>query len=407
MRTATRLALALFTIAATGVVPLDGATLLVANKSDNTVDLVDVATGASLATLPTGHGPHEAAVSPDGRTAVISNYGHRGKPGATLTVIDLGKGDVVRTIDLDPHTRPHGLAWISDETIAVTTEGSAHLLVVDPFAGQIVRTIETAQRISHMVAVTPDGKRAFVANIGSGNVTAIDLDEGRKLADIETGKGAEGIAVTPDGKRVWVSNREADTLSVIDTSTLEVLATVPCRGYPIRVAITPDGRRVLVSCAETGEVVVIDGASHEELLRRKLDLSTVPTASMRLFGDRFGESPVPVGLVIAPEGETAWVAATQADAVVVFNPESLEVVDLIKAGQEPDGMAYSPADVARARQGSLGQAPSTTAQDGGLDAAVRTWLPGPSRSDTRVPATDGRAVGTPTPDKPDDTGPSG
>ncbi len=73
----------------------------------------------------------------------------------------------------------------------------------------------------------------------------------------------------------------------------------------------------------------------------------MPTASRRLFGDRFGESPVPVGLVIAPDGETAWVAATQADVVVVFDPDTLEVVDLIKAGQEPDGMAYSPSDVAR------------------------------------------------------------
>jgi YVTN family beta-propeller protein len=327
--------------------PLEGATLLVANKTDNTVDLVDVDSGSSVATLPTGNGPHEAAVSPDGRTAVISNYGHRGKPGSTLTVIDVGGGKVVRTVDLGDHTRPHGLSWISDDRVVVTTEDSRHLLVVDLAEGAVTAQIETGQEISHMVATTPDGKRAFVANIRSGNVTAIDLDEGRKLADITTGDGAEGIAATPDGKHVWVSNREADTLSVIDTSTLEVVATVPCKGFPIRVAITPDGNRALVSCARAGEVVVFDVATRKELLRRKLDLSTVPTASMRLFGDRFGESPVPVGLVIAPDGKRAWVAATQADAVVVFDPASLEVLDLIKAGQEPDGMAYSPTGVAQ------------------------------------------------------------
>ena len=38
-------------------------TLLVANKSDHTVDLIDLETGASQATLPTGRGPHEIAVS--------------------------------------------------------------------------------------------------------------------------------------------------------------------------------------------------------------------------------------------------------------------------------------------------------------------------------------------------------
>jgi YVTN family beta-propeller protein len=321
--------------------PLQGATLLVANKTDNTVDLLELDTGRSVATLPTGHGPHEVAVSPDGRTAIVSNYGHREKPGHTLTVVDVEGARVARTIDLDRDSRPHGMTWISKETVAVTTEGSSHLLLVDPFTGQIVGRVATDQSISHMVAVTPDGKRAFVANIGAGSVTAIDLAGSRKLADIETGQGAEGIAVSPDGKRVWVANREADTLSVIDASTLKVVATVPCPGFPIRVAVTPDGKRVLVSCARSGEVVLFDATSRKQLVRRKLDLTAVPTASRRLFGDRFADSPAPVGLVVAPDGTRAWVAATQSDAVVVIDPATLDVRDVLKAGREPDGMAYS------------------------------------------------------------------
>ncbi len=50
-------------------------TLLVLNKSDNTVSLVDLASKKSVATIPTGNGPHEVAVSPDGRLAVVCNYG--------------------------------------------------------------------------------------------------------------------------------------------------------------------------------------------------------------------------------------------------------------------------------------------------------------------------------------------
>ena len=68
----------------------------------------------------------------------------------------------------------------------------------------------------------------------------------------------------------------------------------------------------------------------------------MPTAASRLFGDRFGESPVPVGVVIAPDGSRAWVAATQSDVVVVVDTSTLEVLDLIRTGQEPDGMAFSP-----------------------------------------------------------------
>lgn len=319
--------------------PLAADWLLVANKSDDTVDVVDLASGESRAMLPTGHAPHEIAVSPDGMTAVVSNYGDRTQPGSSLTVVDLDRLAVTRTVDLRSHTRPHGLAWLPSGKLVVTTEGSAHLLVVDPYAGTIEMEIETGQEISHMVAVTPDGRRAFVANIGSGSVTVVDLVAGEKLADIGTGEGAEGVAITPDGREAWVGNRASDTLAVIDTETLEIVQQVPCPGFPIRVAITPDGSRALVSAARSGEIVVFDVGARRELVRSKLDLSTVPTAAERLFGDRFGDSPVPVGLVISSDGDSAWVAATQADVVVTVRTEDLAVIDLTRTGQEPDGMA--------------------------------------------------------------------
>lgn len=316
--------------------------LIVGNKSDDTIDLIDLASGASVATIETGHAPHEVAVSPDGKIAIVTNYGDRETAGSSLTVVDLEARRSLRTIDTGRHTRPHGVEFISSGTIAVTTEGSKHLLVIDVSSGELVHEIETGQEVSHMVAVTPDAARAFVANIGSGTVTAIDLASGAKLADLATGEGAEGIAVTPDGRSIWVTNRAADTLSIVDTRTLEIKATIPCPSFPIRVEITPDGRRALVSTARSGEVVVFDTTSGEELVRRKLDLKNAPDAATRLFSDRFGDSPVPVGIQLSPDGERAWVAATQADAVVEVRTSDLTVNKVLRAGHEPDGMAYSP-----------------------------------------------------------------
>lgn len=339
LATAVTIAMALLTSGA------DAQTLLVANKTDNTVDLIDVDSGESMATLPTGMAPHEIDVSTDGSLAVISNYGNREKPGSSLTIVDVPGARVLRTVDLGEHSRPHGVAWIGENLAAVTTEGSAHLLVVDIEAGKVLNQIPTNQEISHMVATTPDGDRAFVANIGSGTVTAIDLETGTKLTDLVTGEGAEGIAITPDGSEVWITNRASDTITIIDPQSLDVLDSVGCSGFPIRVAFTPDGLKALVSVARAGEVVVFDVQDRRELMRRKLDLSTVPDASARLFGDTFGESPVPVGLVIHPTGELAWVAATQADAVVVIETDGLEVRGLLRAGKEPDGMSFSPLSV--------------------------------------------------------------
>ncbi|MEE8061680.1 MAG: hypothetical protein V3T16_07605, partial [Gemmatimonadales bacterium] len=64
-------------------------TLVVANMADNTATVIDLESETVLATLPTGPAPHEIAVTADGRYAVITNYGVRGGPGNSLTVIDL------------------------------------------------------------------------------------------------------------------------------------------------------------------------------------------------------------------------------------------------------------------------------------------------------------------------------
>lgn len=322
------------------VAPAAAQTLIVANKSDDTVDLVDPSTGESLATIPTGNAPHEVEASPDGTIAVVADYGDRPSPGSTLTIIDLTKKKVVRKIDLGGHRRPHGLAWLEGNRVAVTTEESQHLLVVDVSKGTIVSAIPTGQSVSHMVAVTPDAKRAFVANIGSGSMTAIDLGKESKLEDVKTGAGAEGIAVRPGGEEVWVTNREADTISIIDTVSLEILDTIEIQGFPIRIEFSPDGAFAIVSAAEAGEVVRIDAESRKPVARNKLDLSTVSDKTERLLSD-FGNSPVPVGIQFSADGNRAYVAATQSDAVVVIDPESLEVIGLIRAGREPDGMAWA------------------------------------------------------------------
>jgi YVTN family beta-propeller protein len=238
---------------------------------------------------------------------------------------------VVSTVDLGAPKKPHGLAWLGTQYLAVTAEGSGELLIVNPREGKVVRAIPTGQETSHMVAVTPEGNRAFVANIGSGSVTVIDLQTGQKVKDIPTGAGAEGIAFRPGTREVWVTNRDADRLVVI--------ATVPCAGYPIRIAFSPRGLRALVTATKSGEIVAIDPVQKRETIRKKLDLTVVAEAKDRLFGDRFADSPAPVGLLFAPSGRRAYVAATQSDRVIEIDTESLDVVRVIETGREPDGMA--------------------------------------------------------------------
>jgi YVTN family beta-propeller protein len=318
-----------------------GGRLLVVNKAEATVSVVDVREGREITRVPTGHAPHEVAVSPDGRTAVVTNYGTGPAPGNTLTVIDLARLAPVATIQLGEQRRPHGIMWLPDgRRVAVTTEGSGTLTLVDVTAGRMTAAVPTEANVSHEVAVTPDGSRAFVANIGSGSVTVVDLAAEAVVRSIPTGRGAEGVAVTPDGREVWVTNRAENTVTVLDARSLEVLATIASADFPIRVVFTPDGSRALVTHARSAELRVFDVA-------RRAEVVTVPITAPVIAGRdqvlAFEGSASPIGVLGDPDGRHVYVAAASADAVAVVDLEAGAVVRLIAVGREPDGLAWVPA----------------------------------------------------------------
>ena len=119
--------------------------LVVVNKDASTVSVISLESGATLATLPTGTGPHEVAASGDGRLAVVTNYGAQ-QGGNSLTVVDLGRLTVARTIDLGEYRRPHGIVFLPDNRrVAVTSETSGMVLVVDATTGLIVSARPTGQ----------------------------------------------------------------------------------------------------------------------------------------------------------------------------------------------------------------------------------------------------------------------
>lgn len=327
-----------------------GGTLIVLNKAEATVSLLDrdatTGEGEAFAMIGVGIGPHEVAVSPDGKTAVVCNYGDRANAGNSLTVIDLPQRRAVRTIDLGEYRRPHGIVYLSDgERIVVTSEVAKKLIVVNVPEGAVEHAIDTNAEISHMVAVTPDESRAFVANLGSSSISAIDLKNKALIKVVATGRGAEGVDVSPDGREIWVGNRAANNITIIDAETLELSHTLPCPTFPIRCKFTPDGQRVLVSNAESGDVVVFDTLLRGMIKRIPMELTATETTDERLFGDRFGDSPVPVGILITPDGRHAYVANTNADIITLIDLESLEIAGRLTAGKEPDGLGWTPLEL--------------------------------------------------------------
>lgn len=311
--------------------------LVVANKQAASATVLDAASGRTLATIPVGDGPHEVAVSSDGKWAVVTNYGNQ-RAGSSLSVIDLDRMAVTRTIDLAPHRRPHGAVFLpGNRQVAVTSETSRAVLLVGLAAGTVDRVLPTGEQGSHMLVVSPDGKRIYTANVFSGTVTALDASGAAPARTVPVAAQTEGIALSPDGRRIWVGSNQANTITVLDAATLAPVDTLPSPGLPYRLAVTPDGSRVVVPNPMLNAVRIFDARSMRETALVRLP----PREGARAPAPGEDGGAGPVGIVLSPDGRTAYVALQGRDQVGVLDVATGRIKGYFDTGAGPDGIAYA------------------------------------------------------------------
>src|SRR6266853_2703761 len=146
--------------------------LLVANKGDHTLGIIDAAASRQIATVPEqGTTGHEVAASPDGKLAYVPIYGNSGvgkagTDGSNMVVIDIAARKIVGNVDFGHGVRPHCAVFgPKDGMLYVTTELDDSVSVIDPRTLKIVGSIPTGQTESHMLAITHDGRRGYTANV--------------------------------------------------------------------------------------------------------------------------------------------------------------------------------------------------------------------------------------------------
>ncbi len=297
--------------------------LLILNKNEATLVMVDGKTLEIIAKIPTGDFPHEVITSADGKTAYVANYGAQ-QPNNSLSIIDLVNRKEVKRVDLGGLWRPHGIVE-ADGKIYFTSEMSRTVGRYNPEKGAVDWVMGTGQSATHMLIITPDRSKIFTANIASDTVTAINIGGNaspNNITQIAVGKQPEAIDISPDGKELWVGQNGDGAVSVIDIATNKVKETFKVGKVPIRLKFTPDGNRVLISDATAGEFVVVDVKTRKEIKRVSV-------------------GGTPVGIQIQPDGKRAFVALTQADLVKVFDLEKMEFTGEIKPGKTPDGMTWT------------------------------------------------------------------
>jgi DNA-binding beta-propeller fold protein YncE len=303
--------------------------LLVANKADHTLGLIDPQAGRQIATVDeAGVTGHEVIASPDGRTAFVPIYGDSGvglpgSDGSKLVVVDLASRKVTGSIDFGRGVRPHcPMIGPKDGLLYVTTEIDKSVTIIDPKTLKIVGSIPTTQPESHMLAITHDGSRGYTANVGPGTVSVLDMKARKTLGVIPVAPKIQRIALSVDDRLVFTSDQTKPQLAVIDTATSKVKTWVqmPAQGYGT--APTPDGRWLVVALRTGNQVAVID-------LKTMKVAHTVDVPA------------VPQEVLIPPDGKTAYVSCDASHKIAAIRVSDWKVEKVIDAGGGADGLAWA------------------------------------------------------------------
>ena len=301
---------------------------MVANQREHTALLVDPETRQELAKVTVGVNGHEVAVSPDSRFAYVPIYGNSGvgKPGtdgATIDVIDLHDRKLTATIDLGKPLRPHRAEFGPDGLLYVTAELAKAVDVIDPATRKVIAEIPTGAIESHMIVISPSGKRAYTANVAAGSVSVLDLEQRSLVTVIPVAKTVQRISISPDGKRFFTHDQDTPRIAVIDTTTNNVASWISLPSTVYSSLPTADGRKLLAS-SPSGKIFVID------LANAKLDESfDIPAA--------LGE------LLLTPDGKFAFVSCPQAGTIEVLDVRGHKLLQPIKLTQGVDGLAWASA----------------------------------------------------------------
>lgn len=314
--------------------------LLVLEKDDNTLAIVDPASLKIVGRVAAGPDPHEVESSSDGKLAYISNYGGSDSALHTISVVDLTAQKALPPIDLGALHSPHGLVFAGGK-LYFTAETNKAVGRYDPASQTIDWLMGTGQDRTHMVIVSETLDRVFTSNVSSGTISIIEQVPGSmpgfgpppggmrktwRVTNVPAGRGSEGFDLSPDDREIWAANAQDGTVTIIDVATKKATQTFPIPVRGNRLKFTPDSKRVLVSGGRSGSsgtnLVILDAVTHREV------------RSFNLGGGS-------AGILIVPDGSRAYVAVSGKDKVAVVDLKKLEIEGYIATGKGPDGLAWA------------------------------------------------------------------
>src|SRR5881396_941724 len=252
--------------------------VFVSNERSGDVSVIDGATDDVVATFKVGKRPRGIRATPDGTRVFV-------------------------TLSGSPRMAP-GV----DENRAPADKSADGLGVIDPVARKLIDRWHVGSD-PEQLAISKDGKSAFIANEDDATAVIVDLSSGQPRGKVKVSEEPEGVGVNPANGEVYVSCEEKGEVFAIAPDQQRVVAKIETGGRPRSVAFLPDGSRVYVACESGGDVAVIDTASHKLISKIQL-----PQGSL------------PMGTVISTDGKELYVSTGRANSIAIIDTATNAIV---------------------------------------------------------------------------------
>jgi YVTN family beta-propeller protein len=296
----------------------------VSNSYDNSLSVIDLNKARLVVTIKTGKAPVNPTFNRDWTRLYVSNV-----QAGTISIVDTKTRKVIDTISAGG-TNPSGLRFLPDGKHLVISylgkrydEGSqdpSSLGIMDLSTGKLIKEIALevgAERFD----ITPDGKKAYVANVRSQSILVIDLEKGEVIARIPSPEPAPfNVLVSPRGLRAYVANGTGSSIIEIDTANDKVINIVRTAAGPNGMTFTPDGDNILFTATYAGRM-------------QAYNLTT------KVVNEGKSVGLFPGHLRLTPDGTKGVFVRPYGRTVGIFDGTNMDVIKDIATGSGPTTVA--------------------------------------------------------------------
>jgi YVTN family beta-propeller protein len=312
----------------------DGTYGYVANEGDNTIEGFPLPGGpvSWKTSVPSGSAPQYIAVTPNGSQLWVSNYYN------SVSVLT-GMGSLVTTISLSG--RPGHIAFTNDGALAFITMGT-HVLVYSTGTSPALQFTLTVPTNANGIAVTPNGKFAYVASqgpsTGNGAISIISIPANHttspsvlttQIVGPTPFNPFESVAFSPDGSHVYFNDQINNKLYEASTATNTITRSMTTPGGAM--SLSADGTSIYLEDGQQS----ISQVNANTFAVTSIPVVTYPGAYT--FGLAASSTPPTIA-------STSYVPNQGSDTVSVINNTTRDLIATVTlpSGSAPTGVAVSP-----------------------------------------------------------------